>query len=126
MGVKIRTSGSFKNTKSFFKFVENMKIEKILEQYGRLGVEALSQATPIDSGNTAGAWNYDVHRTGSGWELTWTNDNINEGVPIAILIQYGHGLHQGGYVQGVDYINPALGPVFEKIANEAWSEVTSA
>ena len=85
---------------------------------------ALASATPIDSGNTANSWYYKIDRDNSSASITFYNSNIQNGVPIAIILQYGHGTNHGGWVEGRDYINPAIQPVFDKIANEAWKEVT--
>lgn len=97
---------------------------KGLSRFGELGVKALESATPKDSGLTAASWSYSIEKTKQGVSLSWNNSNINEGANIAILIQYGHAMPNGGYVQGVDYINPALRPLFDKIAKDAWMEVT--
>jgi len=96
----------------------------ILDKYGKIGVEALANATPVDTGETASSWNYSIEHGKNGASLTWNNSNINNGVPIAIIIQYGHGTRGGGYVQGRDYINPAMRPVFDEIADRVWKEVT--
>lgn len=95
----------------------------IFDKYGNEGVLALSAATPVDSGETAKSWSYKIRQTKSGIKLTWTNSNVVDGIPIAIIIQYGHGTRNGGYVQGLDYINPAMRPIFEKLTNELWKEV---
>jgi hypothetical protein len=95
-----------------------------LDRWGQLGVQALSSATPVDTGTTAASWNYEIHQSKGSTTLVWTNSNTNKGIPIALLIQYGHGTGNGGYVAGRDYINPAIQPVFDQIAKEAWEEVT--
>lgn len=101
---------------------------RILERYGQEGVNALRDATPIDSGNTANSWSYEVRRwknaRSSGATISWVNSNVVDGVPIAILLQYGHATSSGSWVQGRDYINPALQPIFDKIANDVWKEVS--
>lgn len=102
------------------------RIDEILERYGQLGVDALRSATPKDTGNTANQWSYKIDRSGGSSTIAFYNSNINKGVPVAIILQYGHGTGWGGYVEGKDYINPALQPIFEKIADEAWREVTKA
>lgn len=99
---------------------------RILSKYGEMGVLALSRATPEDSGETARSWSYEIEKTGSGYSLVWKNSHVNKGVPIAIILQYGHGTRNGGYVQGRDYINPALRPIFDGIAADSWKEMTSA
>jgi hypothetical protein len=101
-------------------------IFRSLEQYAQEGVDALSAATPVDSNLTATSWGYEIKRSGRSYSITWTNTNIVNGTPIAILLQYGHGTGTGGYVRGRDYINPALKPIFDKIADNVWKAVTSA
>ena len=103
-----------------------VKYLNVLDEFGRDGVQALRNATPVDSGATAEAWDYEIKRTRNYTEIVWTNSNINDGVPIAVILQYGHGTGTGGYVQGRDYINPAIRPIFDKIAEKAWKVVTSA
>ena len=114
-----------KKTEDFLKKAKELQIESVLNKYGSKGVQALAAATPIDSGRTASSWGYELERTGNGWSIHWTNDNINKNVNIAVILQYGHGTGTGGYVAGRDYINPALAPIFEEIANEAWKEITT-
>lgn len=89
-----------------------------------MGVDALSAATPVDTGKTAASWGYVITRTSDTATITWTNSNVNNGVPIALILQYGHGTGTGGYVKGRDYIKPAIRPVFDELANELWKEVT--
>lgn len=96
----------------------------ILDKYGAEGVSALEAATPVESGKTASSWYYKVEHTKTGASIKFLNSNVNKGVPIAIILQYGHGTNHGGYVQGRDYINPVTRPLFDKIAREAWKEVT--
>lgn len=96
----------------------------LLSRYGQMGVDALASVTPLDSGDTAGSWRYEIHRSGGFWEIIFLNSNVNQGLPIAILIQYGHGTGTGGYVQGVDYINPAIRPVFDRMVDDIWKEMT--
>ena len=122
--VVIKQSGDFKNTEMFLKKSAKIDYSSILNRYGREGVAALASATPIDSGLTATSWDYEIHKSGSKFTINWTNSNIIDGVPIAIILQYGHGTKNGGYVQGRNYINPAIKPIFDKIANAAWEEVT--
>lgn len=110
----------------FLDSIRNRKYLDALNRYGQEGVVALSAATPVDSGKTASSWDYKISVSGSATKITWTNSNINQDVNIAVIIQYGHGTGTGGYVQGRDYINPAMRPVFDKIAEEIWKEVTSA
>lgn len=123
MGVIFRESGDFsKVTKFMEKAMETVHLGG-LDKYGRAGVEALKNATPVDTGKTANSWYYEIENKNGVASLSFHNSNIHNGVSIAILLQYGHGTRNGGYVQGVDYINPALKPVFEDIANAAWKEV---
>ena len=118
--------GSFKRTNKFLLFASKFNIKTKLDKYGIMGVEALSAATPIDSGKTASAWGYEITGNSESASITWTNNNINEGVVIAVILHYGHGTGTGGYVAGRGYISPAIQPIFDQIANEAWKEVTSA
>lgn len=123
--IRIKQSGNFNNTERFFKRAQKMDFYKNLEKYAREGVTALASATPVDSGETAASWDYEIKKGNGTISIYWTNSNINDGVPIAVILQYGHGTNGGGYVQGRDYINPAMRPIFDKIAENAWKEVTS-
>lgn len=115
----------FKKADSFFeKLLEKANFGE-LDKYGRMGVKALSDATPVDTGLLADSWDYEITRENGITRLTWTNDDIEGGYNVAILLQYGHGTKDGGYVEGIDFINPALRPVFEEIAEGAWKEVTN-
>lgn len=116
--------GNFHNTERFFAKAKKMNIETILRAYGDLGVQALAEATPTQSGATANAWSYEVHGGSDSASIVWTNNHTNKGVNIAVILQFGHGTGTGGYVQGRDYIRPAIRPVFDQIANAAWKEVT--
>ena len=113
------------NTEKFLEDLKKIHIRDILSKYGDIGVTVLSAATPKDSGKTAASWGYEIEDHGDSWSVYWTNDNINKGVNIAMILQYGHGTGTGGYVAGRDYINPAIAPVFDQIADDAWKEVTS-
>lgn len=124
--ITFSSQGDFKLTKKFLLRIQRREFFKGLSKYGQAGVTALSSATPKDTGETSGSWDYEISLTNSSLSITWMNSNIVSGVPVAILLQYGHGTGTGGYVQGIDYINPALKPVFENILNEVWKEVTSA
>lgn len=117
--------GDFKNTERFFKGVPKIKYRQILEKYAKQGVAALASATPVDSGITAGSWDYELKVSPGSYSIAWTNSNVVDGVPIAIILQYGHGTSTGGYVQGRDYINPAIQPIFDKISESLWREVSS-
>jgi hypothetical protein len=121
----ITASGSFQNLESFLKKAQKMNVRAILETYGQAGVRALSSATPEDSGLASNSWYYEVTRIRGGYSITWSNSDIESGFPVAVMIQYGHATGTGGWVQGRDYINPALRPIFDNIADKAWKEVTS-
>ena len=121
--IVIKQKGDFKKTESFLNRAQQVKIKQILDNYGKLGVQALANATPKDTGKTANSWSYEVSVKDGGSSITWSNSNTNKGVNIAVLLQYGHGTRNGGYVKGRDYINPALQPIFDEIANTAWKEV---
>lgn len=126
MKIKVRHKGKFKKLNSYLeKILEIIKMGKV-DEYGKKGVDALASATPLDSGKTASCWAYEIERTSSGLKLHWLNTNVNNGVNIAVILQLGHGTGTGGYVMGRDYINPAIQPVFDDIANSLWKEVTSA
>lgn len=125
MGIGITSKGDFKHTERFLKKAKGQDYMRVLKKYGELGVRALSSATPIDSGKTATSWGYEIKSSGGNSYIYWTNSNINKGVNIAIILQYGHGTGTGGYVQGRDYINPAIKPVFDKVIEELWKELTS-
>lgn len=101
-------------------------IFRALEHYGRIGADALSSVTPVNTGLTAASWTYATAKKGGAYWIIWKNTNVVDGLPVAILLQYGHGTGTGGYVQGIDYINPVIRPLFDKIANEVWKAVTSA
>lgn len=126
MRVNFEVSGGFTKTERFLNRMKRREYLNVLDEFGRDGVQALRNATPVDSGATAEAWDYEIKRTRDCTEIVWTNSNINDGVPIAVILQYGHGTGTGGYVQGRDYINPAIRPIFDKITEKAWKVVTSA
>ena len=117
-------SGDFKNTERYLEHLQRDDLASVLNKYGSLGVNALANATPVDSGMTSESWYYTIESKRGYYSIRWHNNNINEGESIAILIQYGHGTRTGGYVQGRDYIMPAIRPIFDQIAAEAWREVT--
>jgi hypothetical protein len=123
--IKIKHRGNFNNAEKFLAGAKNIDFAKILAPYGQLGVTALAGATPVRSGETAASWSYEINVTRSGVTLAWTNSKMAGNVPLVILIQYGHGTGTGGYVQGVDFINPALRPVFDNIINNVWREVAN-
>lgn len=122
--ITIKQKGSFKNTERYLNRLKSAEVFSILSKYGSIGVNALSNATPVESGETASSWTYSIIQRRGYYSIRWHNTHVNDGVPIAVLLQYGHGTGTGGYVQGRDYINPAVRPIFEQIANEAWKEVT--
>lgn len=122
--IKFRQKGDFSKTEKFLKKSMGRNYLNVLDKYGRYGVEALTAATPVDSGMTAVSWSYKIIQNDNGVSVTWYNDNVNKGVNIAIILQYGHATRNGGWVEGRDYINPALKPIFDDLAKAAWKEVT--
>ena len=122
--ISFRQKGDFSNTTKFLEKAKNVFRNNKFDQYGQQGVAALESATPKDSGETANSWYYTIKKTVSGVTISFNNKHIEQGVPIAIILQYGHGTGTGGWVEGRDYINPAIRPIFDKIADEAWKEVT--
>lgn len=127
MGVTVEVKGDWRNTIKFLSDlkVSSSKLRSVLEECGREGVAALSAATPVESSLTSSSWDYEIHSTANGYQIDWINTNLHEGVPIAIILQYGHGTGTGGYVEGRDYINPAMRPIFDKLADKAWKAVNS-
>lgn len=121
---KLISKGEWTNTSNFLKRMQNIFRNQSFDKYGRIGVIALESATPKDSGATANAWSYEVEQSGSQVSIIWKNSNEPNGFPVAVMLQFGHGTGTGGYVRGIDYINPAMRPVFEKIADDLWKEVT--
>lgn len=121
--IAIRCKGDFKRTDNWLKKLLKRDYKSLMEKYAQEGVEALAAATPVDSGKTATSWSYEITQNDGEIIIAWNNSNINKHVNIALIIQYGHGTRNGGWVQGVDYINPALKPIFDKMANAAWKEV---
>lgn len=124
MGIEITQRGSFNKTERYLRKLQTIQLFAILNKYGAIGVSALSSATPVESGETAASWSYNIVTRPGYYSIRWRNSHINDGVPIAILIQYGHGTGTGGYVQGRNYIMPAIRPIFEQIAADVWREVT--
>lgn len=123
--IRFKQTGNFKKTERLFKKVSEADYIAILDRYAKRGVDALSKETPVDSGLTAMSWGYEIVKQQDGYRIYWTNNNVNKGVSIALIIQNGHGTRNGGYVVGRDYINPAIRPIFDSMANSAWEEVTS-
>lgn len=126
MPVTFKVTGSFQRTQTFLQNVSKLNIPAILQKYGQEGVVALRLHTPIDSGLAAESWGYEVEVENGVYRIVWTNSDVEGGFPVAIMLQYGYATGTGGYVQGRDYINPAMEPIFDKIANEVWRVVTSA
>jgi hypothetical protein len=122
--IAFRQKGDFSKLTRYLERVKEAVKLGDLDRYGREGVAALVSATPVESGKTANSWYYEIENNGKAAKISFKNSNINKGVPIAIILQYGHGTGTGGWVQGRDYINPAIQPIFDKIAEQAWKEVT--
>ena len=122
--ISFRQKGDFSKLTRFLERAKNFVHLSDLDRYGREGVAALASATPVDTGKTAASWYYDIKINKESASITFNNSNIQNGVPIAIILQYGHGTRNGGWVEGRDYINPAIQPIFDKLADEAWEEVT--
>ena len=122
--ITFRQKGDFSKLTRFLERAKEAVHLGDLDKYGRQGVAALSSATPVDSGLTAESWYYEIENKNGSATIKFNNSNIQNGVPIAIILQYGHGIRNGGWVEGRDYINPAIQPIFDEIANEAWREVT--
>lgn len=123
--IKIKQRGNFNNTERFINRVKKIDFARLLTPYGQQGVTALSGATPKRSGEAASSWDYEIETSSKGVKITWTNSKMAGNVPLVILIQYGHGTGTGGYVQGQDFINPAIRPVFKRMAIDIWREITT-
>lgn len=122
--ISFRQKGDFSKLNKYFeKLRETAKIG-VLDKYGRAGVAALASATPTETGLTASSWYYEIKRQNGSVSIEFKNSNVNKGVPIAIILQYGHGTGTGGWVEGRDYINPAIQPIFDQLTADAWKEVT--
>jgi len=126
MSISFSSEGSFDRTEKFLRDMQNLPIDNILRAAAQEGVTALSRATPKDSGLSANSWGFEIQKSSGAITIGWTNSDVESGFPVALMIQYGHGTGTGGYVQGRDYINPAMRPVFDKIAETVWKAVTSA
>jgi len=122
----ISSSGSTKNTQEFLEAIAKANLFETLAIFAQAGVDALASATPVDTGLTASSWGYEIESDGSSFSIRWTNNHIDDGANVAILLQYGHGTGTGGYVSGQDYINPAIQPIFDQIAEEVWKKVVLA
>jgi hypothetical protein len=121
--INFSNTGDFSKTFNFLNNVKKDTMTSVLESFGQEGVTALSANTPKDSGETANCWSYKIEKSNGQTKISWYNSNVINGVSIAIILQYGHGTKNGGYVEGRDYINPAMKPIFDKIADRAWKEV---
>ena len=124
--ISFRQKGNFSKLTNYLEKVKGVFNLSILDKYGREGVAALASATPVESGTTASSWYYEIERRRGSAAIVFHNSNIQNGVPIAIILQYGHGTRNGGWVEGRDYINPAIQPIFDKILADVWREVTNA
>jgi hypothetical protein len=124
--ISVESKGSFDQTEAFLRRASKLNISSILEAAGQQGVKALAAATPIESGLAKDSWDYTISASRGGARITWTNSDVENGFPVAIMLQYGYGTGTGGYVQGRDYINPAMKPIFDQIADKVWKAVTSA
>lgn len=123
--IKFRHRGSFKKSEALIDRILKHDYQSTLIRYAEEGVQALSSATPIDTGKTASSWDYEIIDGAESIRIIWKNTNVNNGVNIALIIQRGHGMRNGGYVEGIDYINPALKPIFDKMSTDVWKEVTT-
>lgn len=123
--IKIKHRGNFNNLERFFNKVSNRNYLNVLDKYGEIGVQALKKNTPVDSGMTADSWTYEIEHSRDATIISFLNTNFNEGVNIAILLRYGHGTGTGGFVQGRNFIDPAIQPVFDEMAEALWKEVTT-
>lgn len=122
--ISFRQKGDFKKTEKFLKKSLGKDYISVLKEYGEYGVKALSAATPVESGLTASSWSYEIIQNKGSISVVWYNSNVQRGINIAVILQYGHGTRHGGWVEGRDYINPALRPIFDELAEKAWKEVT--
>lgn len=122
--ITISSKGNFNNTEKFFKKVATSNYISVFDKYGKEGVRLLSSATPVDTGKTSESWTYEVKKSKSGISIEWSNSNVVNGVQIAVIIQYGHGTQNGAYIQGQDYINPVIKPLFDILTNDIWKDVS--
>ena len=124
--ITFEQKGDFRNTDRFLKRMSKFDFANVLSSVAQKGVQALAAATPVNSGLASSSWGYETKRSRSSFEIIWTNSDIENGFPVVIGIQYGHGTGTGGYVRGQDFINPAMRPIFEQILADLWTEVTTA
>lgn len=123
--ISFKQKGDFKKLDKYLKDVSKAaKLKSVFDKYGRAGVQALSSATPTETGLAASSWYYEIEQTSTSVKITFLNSDIEDGFPVAIMLQYGHGTGTGGWVQGRDYINPAIQPIFDELAEDVWKEVT--
>lgn len=122
--ISFTTSGSFDRTEKFLRRILSGEIYRVVERYAQNGTNALREATPVDTSDTANSWYHEITVNSGGISITWSNSNVENGFPVAIMLQYGHGTGTGGYVSGRDYINPAIKPIFDEIERAVWQEVT--
>lgn len=121
--ITVKSEGSFNNIESFLYKMKKDDINSLLNNFGRQGVDALKINTPVDTGLAASSWDYQIEYKNGLYSIVWTNSNIESGVPVVILIQYGHATGTGGWVEGKDFINPAIRPLFDKFAQQLWERV---
>lgn len=125
MGFSVNSPGNFNKTRDWFKQVLGKDIYSDLDSLARVGVDALSQATPVDTGLAQSSWYYDIQEDSTRITINWRNDNIEDGASVVLLVQYGHGTRGGGYVAGRDFINPAIQPVMDMIEENVWEKVVN-
>ena len=126
MSLKVRVRGSLDKVNKRLDRIATIFKRSSFDKYGRMGVEALRRATPVRTGQTANSWHYKINKQNGQMSINWYNTNVNKGVIIAVILQYGHGTRNGGYVRGTDYINPAMRKTFQQLADDIWKEVSSA
>jgi hypothetical protein len=124
--ISFESKGSFNKTENFFNNLKKINVMDVLKKNGEKGVDALEKATPKDTKETAFSWYYEIEKTKDYYQIFWSNKNIEDGIPVVILLQYGHGTGTGGYVAGEDFINPAIKPIFDKITDDIWKAVKRA
>jgi hypothetical protein len=124
--ISFSSNGSFEKTEKYLRSLQKLDIGRIVSNQAQRGVIALAGSTPTDSGLASSSWGYEITKTATSVTIGWTNSDVENGYPVAVMIQYGHGTGTGGFIQGIDYINPAMRPIFESIAETVWKAVTSA